>query len=133
MGTVVDIYIWLSLLILFHYFRHYVVLVFLLPQTIYFLLFSYSIFNNSDYLKMISIWFGQPVPARPWNYLRDSWRKRPDSTAARRLLYFMTASLALKLAVTAFLIWTFAVKEYWVLILYAAYRLLVYLATRVRF
>jgi len=132
MGTVVDIYIWLALLIAFHFFRHYVVLVFLLPQTIYFLLFSYSIFKNSDYLKIISTWFAQPIPARPWNHLRDSWRKLPESAAARRLLYLMTASLALKLMVTAFLIWTFAVKEYWVLILYAVYRLLVYLATRPR-
>jgi hypothetical protein len=44
----------------------------------------------------------------------------------------MTASLALKLMVTAFLIWTFAVKEYWVLILYAVYRLLVYLESKIQ-
>src|SRR5207249_10303625 len=44
MGTVVDVYIWLALLIAFHYRHDYLLLMFLLPQTIYFLLYSYSIF-----------------------------------------------------------------------------------------
>ena len=126
MGTVVDIYIWLALLIAFHYSSHYLLLMFLLPQTIYFLLYSYSIFNNSDYLKAIAIWLNQPIPARPWRFIRDSWRQRPADQPARRLLYLMTLSLAVKLLVTAFLIWTFLFIEYLVLVLYAIYKLLVY-------
>jgi len=126
MGTVVDVYIWLALLIAFHYRRDYVALVFLLPQTIYFLLYSYSIFKNSDYLKAVAAGLGQPVPARPWDFIRASWRKRPESAAGRKLLQVMTASLAVKLAVTIFLIWTFARAEYRVLVLYAIYRCLVY-------
>ena len=79
MGTVVDIYIWLTLLIAFHYYSNYILLMFLLPQTIYFMIYSYSIFNNSDYLKVLAAWLGQPVPTRPWNFIRDSWRKRPET------------------------------------------------------
>jgi hypothetical protein len=126
MGTVVDVYIWLALLITFHFTSRYLVLMFVLPQTIYFLLYSYSIFNNSDYLKILAAWFDQPVPARPWEFLRSGWRKRPETKPARRLLYVMTASLAIKLLVTAFLIWTFLVKEFRVLILYALYKSLIY-------
>ena len=127
MGTVVDVYIWLALLITFHYTSRYLLIMFLLPQTFYFLLYSYSIFNNSDYLKIVAVWFDQPIPARPWEFVRSGWRKRPDSKPARRLLYVMTISLAIKLALTAFLIWIFLVKEYRVLILYLIYKALIYL------
>ena len=126
MGTVVDVYIWLVLLIAFRYTSHYLLLMCLLPQTVYFLLYSYSIFNNSDYLKIVATWLGQPVPASPWRFLRSGWRKRPESKQARQLLYLMTVSLVVKLALTGFLIWTFLVKEYRVLILYVVYRALIY-------
>jgi len=127
MGTVVDVYIWLALLVAFHYYDNYLLLMFLLPQTIYFMLYSYSILNNSDYLKVVAVWLGRPVPGRPLHFLRDAWRKRPESATERRLLYLMTASLVIKVASTGFLIWTFAAKEYLVLVLYAIYKLLVYL------
>jgi hypothetical protein len=126
MGTVVDIYIWLTLLIAYHYHSNYLLLMFLLPQTIYFMIYSYSIFNNSDYLKVLAGWLGQPVPTRPWNFIRDSWRKRPETKRASKLVYIMTVSLAVKLVVTAVLIWTFAWKEYRVLILYVVYKALIY-------
>lgn len=126
MGTVVDVYIWLALLIAFHYASHYLLLMFLLPQTIYFLLYSYSIFNNSDYLKIIATWLDQPTPPRPWEFLLSGWRKRPESRAGRQLLYIMTISFVIKLILTAFLIWTFLRKEYRVLVLYVIYRALVY-------
>jgi hypothetical protein len=126
MGTVIDVYIWLALLIAFHFTSSYWLLVFLLPQTIYFLLYSYSIFQNSDYLKAIAAWLGQPVPARPWEFINKSWRQPPESVAARKLLYLMTLSLVIKLSVTAFLIWTFARIEPLVLALYALYRLMIY-------
>lgn len=126
MGTVVDVYIWLALLLLFHYVNSYVVLMFLLPQTIYFLIYSYSIFSNSDYLKIIATWLGQPVPARPWDYLRKSWRKLPEEPRARKLVYLMTGSLAIKIAVTILLIWTFARAEYRVLVLYVIYKAVIY-------
>ncbi len=126
MGTVVDVYIWLILLIAFHYTSHYLLLMFLLPQTVYFLLYSYSIFNNSDFLKVIATWLEQPTPARPWEFLRSGWRKRPETKPLRQLLYIMTVSLIIKSAVTLFLIWTFLIKEYLVLILYAIYKGLIY-------
>jgi hypothetical protein len=126
MGTVVDVYIWLALLIAFHYTSHYLLLMCLLPQTVYFLLYSYSIFNNSDYLKIVAIWLDQPIPASPWKFLRSGWRKRPESKPARQLLYMMTGSLIVKLALTGFLIWTFLVKEYRVMILYVVYKALIY-------
>ena len=126
MGTVVDVYIWLALLVTFHFTSHYLVLMFVLPQTVYFLLYSYSIFNNSDYLKILAAWFDQPLPARPWEFLCSGWRKRPEAKPARRLLNVMTGSLAIKFALTAFLIWTFLLKEYRVLVLYALYKTLIY-------
>ncbi len=126
MGTVTDIYVWLALLIAFHYSSNYLLLMFLLPQTIYFLLYSYSMFSNSDFLKAVAAWLGEPVPSSPWKFVRDNWRNRPETKAARKLHYVMTASLAVKLAAAAFLIWTFAVREYRVLVLYAIYRVLVY-------
>lgn len=126
MGTVVDIYIWLALLIAFHFSNNYLLLMFLLPQTVYALLYSYSIFNNSDYLKIVANWLRQPIPAHPWQHIRNGWRQRPESGQARQLLYIMTFSLVIKIALTAFLIWTFLVKEYRVLILYLIYKALIY-------
>jgi len=126
MGSVVDIYIWLALLIAFHYTSNYVLLMFLLPQTVYALIYSYSIFNNSDFLKAVAIWLEQPVPPRPWEYLRNGWRQRPETKTARQFLYIMTASLIIKSALTAFLIWTFLMKEYRVLILYVIYKAVIY-------
>lgn len=126
MGTVTDVYVWLTLLVVFHYTTNYLVLMFLLPQTIYFLLYSYSIFKNSDFLKAVAAWLDQRTPSDPWKFIRDNWRNVPEPGPARKLLYVMTLSLAVKLAVTAFVIWTFAVVEYRVLALYAIYRALVY-------
>src|SRR5262249_22781204 len=126
MGTVTDIYIWLALLIGFHYSSNHLLLMFLLPQTIYFLLYSYSIFKNSDFLKAIADWFGEPVPSNPWKFIRDNWRKRPERASARKLLDVMTVSFAVKVVVTEFLILTCAVIEFRVLVLYAIYKALVY-------
>jgi hypothetical protein len=126
MGTVVDIFVWLALLIAFHYRSSYLLLMFLLPQTIYFLIHSYSIFKNSDYLKVVCEILAQPVPAKPWQFLRKSWADLPENPAARKLLLVMSISLAIKIAVTAFLVWTFAKVEPRVLLLYLIYRLLVY-------
>ena len=126
MGSVVDVFIWLALLIAFHYSNNYLLLMFLLPHTIYFLIFSYSIFKNSDYLKVVCEISGQPVPPKPWTFLRNSWAHPPKEKAKRWLLLTMTISLAIKLGVTGFLIWTFLRIEPRVLVLYLVYRLLVY-------
>jgi hypothetical protein len=126
MGSVVDIYIWLALLVAFHYNSNYLLLMFLLPQTVYALLYSYSIFSNSDFLKIVAIWLEQPVPPRPWKYLRNGWHQSFETRTARQFLYIMTASLIIKLALTAFLIWTFLMKEYRVLVLYVIYKALIY-------
>lgn len=126
MGTVMDVYIWLALLLAFHFSSHYLLLMFLLPQTVYFLLYSYSIFNNSDFLKFVARWLDEPIPTRPWNFVRGGWRKRPQNAPARRLLYIMTLSLFIKLTLAGFLIWTFLMKEYRVLLLYFVYRALIH-------
>lgn len=126
MGTVVDVFVWLALLIAFHYRNNYLLLMFLLPQTIYFLIYIYSIFKNSDYLKLLCALLDQPVPAHPWRFMRDSWTNPPKQSVKRKLLLVMTVSLVIKLAVTAFLIWTFLKIEPRVLVLYLIYRILVY-------
>jgi len=127
MGTVVDVFIWLALLTAFHYRNNYLLLMFLLPQTIYFLIFSYSIFKNSDYLKFVCALLDQAVPAHPWKFLRDSWSSSPKESAKRKLLWVMTVSLGIKLMVTVFLIWTFIKTEPKVLVLYLIYRIMVYI------
>ncbi len=126
MGTVVDVFVWLALLAAFHYRNNYLLLMFLLPQTIYFLIFSYSIFKNSDYLKFVCALLDQPVPAHPWKFLPDSWSSPPKESAKGKLLGVMTLSLGIKLLVTVFLIWTFLKKEPRVLALYVIYRFMVY-------
>ena len=130
MGTVVDIYVWLALLLVFHFIDGYIATMFLLPQTIYFLLYSYSIFNNSDFLKVVAIWFSQPVPAKPWQFLRKFWLdvfwKQTAPRQTQKLAYVMTAALIVKLAITALLIVTFLLKDYVVLVLYAIYKSIVY-------
>jgi hypothetical protein len=127
MGTVVDVFVWLALLTAFHYTRNYLLLMFLLPQTIYFLIYVYSIFKNSDYLKLVCALLDKEVPAHPWRFMRDSWTSAIRQSATRKLLLVMTVSLVIKLSVTAFLIWTFLKIEPRVLLLYLIYRILVYL------
>ena len=127
MGSVVDVFVWLALLTAFHYRNNYLLLMFLLPQTIYFLIFSYSIFKNSDYLKFVCALLDKAVPAHPWKFLRDSWFSSPKESAKRKLLWVMTVSLGIKLLVTAFLIWTFLKIEPNVLVLYLIYRIMVYI------
>ena len=126
MGTVVDIFVWLALLTAFHFTRNYLLLMFLLPQTVYFLIYVYSIFKNSDYLKLVCALLDKEVPAHPWRFLRDSWTSPLKQSATRKLPLVMTVSLVIKLSVTAFLIWTFLKIEPRVLLLYLVYRILVY-------
>ena len=130
MGTVVDVAIWLALLITFHYYNNYLVIIFLLPQTIYFLIYVYSIFKNSDYLKVVCAALNEPVPARPWQFLKDSWVGQKRRDAKSKLVWVMTVSLMLKLVVTAFLIVTFMLKEPRVLALYVVYRVMVLIIGR---
>ena len=127
MGSVVDVFVWLALLTAFHYSNSYLLLMFLLPQTIYFLIFSYSIFKNSDYLKFVCALLGEAVPADSWKFLRDSWSHSPKEPARQKLLWIMTVSLAVKLLVTVFLVWTFLKSGPWVLVLYLVYRIMVYI------
>jgi hypothetical protein len=127
MGTIVDIYVWLALLIAFHYSQHYLLLMFLLPQTVYALIYSYSIFKNSDYLKLLCTLLDEPVPGRPWQFLRTSWANPPQQPGKRKLLVIMTVSLAIKLAVTGLLIWTFVKIEPRVLFLYLVYRIMAFI------
>jgi hypothetical protein len=127
MGTIVDIFVWLALLIAFHYSQHYLLLMFLLPQTVYALIYSYSIFKNSDYLKVVCTMLDEPVPARPWSFLRSSWANPPQQPGKRKLVVIMTISLAIKLGVTGFLIWTFARIEPRVLVLYLIYRIMAFI------
>ncbi|HLE62528.1 MAG TPA: hypothetical protein VI750_05275 [Pyrinomonadaceae bacterium] len=127
MGTIVDIFVWLALLIAFHYSQHYLLLMFLLPQTVYALIYSYSIFKNSDFLKVVCTLLDEPVPGRPWQFLRTSWANPPEQPAKRKLLVIMTASLMIKLAVTGFLVWTFAKIEPRVLFLYLVYRIMAFI------
>jgi hypothetical protein len=129
MGTVVDVFVWLALLIAFHYRSNYLLVMFLLPQTIYFLIYIYSIFKNSDYLKLLCALLDQPVPARPWSFMRDSWTNPPKERAKRQLLLVMTVSLVIKLAVTALLIWTFLRIEPRILVCYLIYRIVVYVVS----
>lgn len=126
-GTVVDVVVWLALLTAFHYRNNYLLLMFLLPQTIYFLIFSYSIFKNSDYLKFVCALLDKAVPTDPWRFLRDSWFSPAQESAKRKLLWVMTVSLGVKLMVTLFLIWTFLKIEPRVLVLYVIYRIMVYI------
>lgn len=130
MGTVVDVFVWLALLVAFHYTTNYLLVMFLLPQTVYFLIYIYSIFKNSDYLKLVCALLDKGVPAHPWKFMRESWAGPLKQNANRRLLRIMTASLVIKLLVTAFLIWTFLKTEPRVLVLYLIYRVLVYLVGR---
>ncbi len=127
MGTIVDVFVWLALLIAFHYKQHYVLLMFLLPQTVYALIYSYSIFKNSDYLKFVCTLLAEPVPTNPWKLLRTSWAKPPKQRAKRKLLVIMTVSLALKLGVTSYLIWMFYQLEPRVLLLYLLYRIMAFI------
>lgn len=132
MGTVVDVYVWLAFLVVFHFTDGYIATMFLLPQTIYFLLYSFSIFNNSDFLKVVAIGLSQPVPAKPWQFLREFWqgflRNQTAPPPTQKLAYAMTAALIVKLAITALLIVTFLLKDYLVLVLYAIYKSIVYVA-----
>jgi len=127
MGTVVDVFVWLALLTAFHYRNNYLLLMFLLPQTIYFLIFSYSIFKNSDYLKFVCALLDKAVAPDPWRFLRDSWFSPTQESAKRKLLWVMTVSLGVKLMVTIFLIWTFLKIEPRVLVMYVIYRIMVYI------
>lgn len=126
MGTVVDVFIWLILLIAFHYLNNYLILIFLLPHTIYFLIYAYSIFKNSDFLKVVCELLNQPVPKSPGKFLLDSWSGSLRQSLQSKLIRVMTLSLAVKLLVTAFLVWTFLLVEPRVLVLYLVYRVLVY-------
>ncbi|HJY86233.1 MAG TPA: hypothetical protein VKE24_05290 [Candidatus Acidoferrales bacterium] len=116
---------------------NYITLMFLLPQALFFLQFSYAMEGGSDLSRIVSEWTEIPESEGRWAFLKEFFKSPPKSAMEWKRAGTYLASIALQLAVAAFLIWSFRKPvpvslwsgvrlqiPFWPPLLYLFYRLL---------
>ncbi len=106
-GPFLDMFILFVLVNIWLAWPNYLTLMFLLPQVLFFLLFSYAMEGNSDLSRIITEWTEIPESEGRWAFLKEFFRSRPKSAVEWKRARIYLASIALQLAVAAFLIWSF--------------------------
>jgi hypothetical protein len=86
---------------------NYITLMFLLPQALFFVQFSYATEKGSDLSRIIAEWTEIPEPEGRWGFLKEFSKERPVTGLGWRRASIYLGSIALQGAVAVFLIWTF--------------------------
>jgi hypothetical protein len=106
-GVFTDMLVFFLLLNIWLRWPSYGTLIFLLPQALFFLQFSYAMEKNSDLSRIISEWTGLPEAKGRWGFVKDFLKSRPKSSAEWKRAAVYLGSIVLQLAVAATLIWAF--------------------------
>ncbi len=106
-GVFTDMLVFFLLLNIWLRWPSYGTLIFLLPQALFFLQFSYAMEKNSDLSRIISEWTELPEAEGRWGFVKDFLKSRPKSRAEWKRAAVYLGSITLQLAVAATLIWAF--------------------------
>ncbi len=134
-GAFLDMLIFFGLVNLWLLWPNFLSLMFLLPQALFVLQFSYAMENGSDLSRIVSIWLQLPEAEGRWAFVRSFSKQRPQSTAEWKRAGIYFGSIILQGTVAASLIWSFreAVEitpfpgiklavPFWPVILFVLYR-----------
>ena len=136
-GAFLDMLVFFLLVNLWLAFPHYLTLIFLLPQAMFVLVFSYAMEGGSDLSKIITEWTGIAESEGRLSFLKEFLKARPKTRAEWKRAAVYLGSIALQTAVVGWLIWSFRKQvpvaywpgdvlhiPFWPPLLYLFYRLL---------
>ncbi len=106
-GVFLDMFILFLLVNIWLALPNYVTLMFLLPQALFFLQFSYAMEKNSDLSRIISEWTELPEAEGRWAFLKEFFKSRPKTGVEWKRAAVYLGSIALQGVVAAFLVWSF--------------------------
>ena len=136
-GAFLDMFAFFLLVNLWLLAPNFVTLMFLLPQALFVLQFSYAMENGSDLSRIISQWLRFPEAQGRWAFVKGFFTARPASAGEWQRAAIYLASITLQCAVALILVWSFRqpvpvwpgsglALPFWPAILYLLYRLLRY-------
>ncbi len=118
---------------------NYLTLIFLLPQALFVLQFSYAMEGGSDLSRIVAEWTDLPESKGRWAFLKEFFASPPKTIATWKRAAVYLGSMALQTAVAAYLIWSFRQPAlvsvlpgfqlhvpFWPVLLYVIYRVLRY-------
>lgn len=136
-GAFLDMLVFFALVNLWLRWPNYITTMFLLPQALFFLQFSYAMETGSDLSRIVSEWTELPEAKGRWAALKEIFHSPPKSAAERKRAAAYLSSIVLQMVVLGALIWSFraplpvslwggsvANVPFWPPILYWIYRLL---------
>jgi len=136
-GAFLDMFIFFVLVNVWLQWPNFVTLMFLLPQALFVLQFSYALEDASDLSKIVAQWTGIRDAGGRWAFVRQFLKERPRTAVQWKRAVIYLVSIALQGVVAGWLIWTFreavpvllwpgtVVKiRFWPPLLYLTYRLL---------
>jgi putative peptide zinc metalloprotease protein len=138
-GVFLDMFVFFILVNIWLRWPNYWTTLLLLPQTVFVLLFSYTMQAEQDFPKIVSQWTGIPEAGGRRAFLKE-WLKNPPQKGLRteRTLVY-AGTMVLQTVVFAFLVWSFrspasvslfpgvqVVLPFWPPILYVLYRMIRY-------
>jgi hypothetical protein len=136
-GAFLDMFAFFVLVNVWLLWSNFLTLIFLLPQALFVLQFSYAMEEGSDMAKIVSQWTGIPEAGGRRASVKEFLKARPTTSAGwkRAVIYF--SSIALQGVAAALLIWTWHEPvsvtlwpgrivsiPFWPPLLYLIYRLL---------
>ncbi len=136
-GAFLDMAVFFLLVNLWLAWPNYITFMFLLPQALFFLQFSYAVERGSDLSRIVSEWTKLPEAEGRWAFVKEFFSSPPKTPAQRKRAAVYLGSIFLQLGVAALLIWSFrqpmtvslwpgrqATVLFWPPLLYLIYRLL---------
>jgi hypothetical protein len=117
-GAFLDMFIFFALVNIWLAWPNYFTLMFLLPQALFVLQFSYAMEEGSDLSRIVSQWTGIREARGRWAFVRQFFtarRERPANIDEKRRAAVYLASVALQLVAAAWLFWSFRapVEVHW--------------------
>jgi hypothetical protein len=136
-GAFLDMAVFFLLVNLWLAWPNYLAFMFLLPQALFFLQFSYAMERGSDLSRIVSEWTKLPQAEGRWAFVEEFFSSPPKTPAQRKRAAVYLGSILLQLAVAVLLIGSFrqptnvslwpgrqASVPFWPPLLYLIYRLL---------
>jgi len=106
-GVLFDMFIFFLLVNLWLFWPNYLTFMFLLPQALFVLQFSYAMEGGSDLSKIISERTGIPESQGRWAFLKEFFASPPKTRVQRKRAAVHIGSIILQAAVAGYLIWSF--------------------------
>ncbi|MCL4524271.1 MAG: hypothetical protein M1451_10240, partial [Acidobacteria bacterium] len=105
-GAFLDMFAFFVLVNLWLLWPNFITLMFLLPQALFVLQFSYAMEEGSDLAKIVSQWTGIKEAGGRWAFVKEFRKARPTTKEGRKRAAIYLSTILLQGVAAALLIWS---------------------------